>query len=68
MYPKYKCFGCGEIFRCREVSAVCPVCKNKGMKIKEDSKFSEKEWRKAILKAKRCIEKFEWKEEKNARI
>jgi len=57
MYYKYKCFGCGEIFGCREISAVCPVCKGKGVKIKEDPKFSGREWRKAISRTERFVEK-----------
>jgi len=57
MYLKYKCFGCGEIFRSGEISAVCPVYKGKGVKIKEDPEFSGREWRKAISRAERFVEK-----------
>ncbi|MBA7572959.1 hypothetical protein ES695_00290 [Candidatus Atribacteria bacterium 1244-E10-H5-B2] len=55
MYPKYKCFGCGEIFRCREVSAVCPICKGRGVKIGEVSEVSE-DWDRIIAKCERFIE------------
>ena len=35
MYPKYKCFGCGNIWHSREILAICPVCRGKGVKIKD---------------------------------
>ena len=35
MYPKYKCLGCGRIWHSREILVVCPVCRSKGIKIKE---------------------------------
>jgi rRNA maturation endonuclease Nob1 len=58
MYSKYKCFGCGEIFRCGEISAVCPVCRGKGVKIKEVSEVSEKEaWVRVIAKCERFVER-----------
>ena len=66
MYSKYKCFGCGETFRSGEIIAICPICRGKGVKIKEDSKVSEeKRWRRAILKAKQFVEEIERKEIKN---
>ncbi len=56
MYSKYKCFGCGKIFRSGEISAVCPVCRGKGVRIKEDSKSPE-EWEKVIAKCERFVER-----------
>jgi len=35
MYPKYKCFGCGHIWWSGEILAICPVCRGKGVKMKE---------------------------------
>ena len=35
MYPKYKCFGCGNIWYDGNLFAVCPICRGKGQKIKE---------------------------------
>ena len=58
MYPKYKCFGCGEIFRSKEVSAVCPICKGRGVKIREVSEVSE-DWDRIIAKGERFIERVE---------
>ncbi|MBA7592698.1 hypothetical protein ES708_34891 [subsurface metagenome] len=58
MFPKYKCFGCGEIFRCGEISAVCPICRGKGVRIREDLEASEKEtWDKIIAKCERFVER-----------
>ena len=37
MYPKYKCFGCGNIWHSGEILAICPVCRGKGVKIKDGS-------------------------------
>lgn len=58
MYTKFKCFSCGGTFKSREVLAMCPICKGKGVKIREEAEDSEKEeWDKAILKAERFIDK-----------
>ena len=35
MYPKYKCLGCGRIWRSREILVVCPICRSKGIKIRD---------------------------------
>ncbi|MBA7584525.1 hypothetical protein ES708_26480 [subsurface metagenome] len=60
MYPKYKCFGCGEIWRSGEIMAICPVCRGKGVRVREEVKAGDiniTEWDKAIEKAERFIEK-----------
>ncbi|MBA7531650.1 hypothetical protein ES705_23865 [subsurface metagenome] len=57
MNPKYKCFGCGKIFISGEILAICPVCRGKGVKIKEDSKISEEKWYKVISRAERFVER-----------
>ncbi len=61
MYPKYKCFGCGGVFSSKEVPAICPVCRGKGVKIKEVSevsKVSKKEaWDRIIEKVEQFIDK-----------
>ena len=41
MYPKYKCFGCGNIWRSGEILAICPVCRGKGVKIKDGVDIKE---------------------------
>ena len=38
MYLKYKCFGCGKIWRSNKLMAICPVCRGKGVEIKEGIK------------------------------
>ena len=35
MYPIYKCLNCGRIWRSGEIMVVCPVCRSKGIKIKD---------------------------------
>ena len=35
MYPKYKCLGCGNIWYSKAILIVCPICRSKGIKIKE---------------------------------
>jgi len=58
MYPKYKCFGCGGIFRYKEIPAICPVCRGRGVKIKEVSKVSGKEaWDRIIAKCESFVER-----------
>jgi len=58
MYPKYKCFGCGGFFSSEEIPAICPVCRGRGIKIKEVSKVSEKEaWDRVIAKCERFVER-----------
>ena len=34
MYPRYKCYDCGNVWHSNEIVAVCPVCRGKGVKIK----------------------------------
>ena len=41
MHPKYKCFGCGEIFRSGEILAICPICRGKGVKMKNGVDIEE---------------------------
>ncbi len=60
MYPKYKCFGCGKIFRSKEIPAICPVCRGKGVKIKGEIKAGDIDiprWDKVIEKAEKFIDK-----------
>jgi len=35
MYPRYKCFGCGNVWHSGEIMVICPICRGKGVKIKE---------------------------------
>ncbi len=35
MYPKYKCLGCGNVWRSGEILIICPICRSKGIKVKE---------------------------------
>ena len=58
MYSKYKCFGCGEIFRSCLIFAICPICRGKGVRIREDLEVSEKRtWDKIIAKCERFVER-----------
>ncbi|MBA7575376.1 hypothetical protein ES695_00195 [Candidatus Atribacteria bacterium 1244-E10-H5-B2] len=64
MYPmkiqKYKCFGCGKAWCSNEILAICPVCRGKGVKVKEGIKAEDiniPKWDKVIEKAERFIEK-----------
>jgi len=41
MYPKYKCLGCGNIWWSREILIICPVCRGKGIKIKDGVDIKE---------------------------
>jgi len=36
MFPKYKCLNCGRAWRSGEVLVVCPICRSKPIKIKEN--------------------------------
>ena len=60
MYPKYKCLGCGNVWRTGEILAICPVCRGKGVKVKEGIKAEDiniPKWNKAIEKAEQFIDK-----------
>ena len=63
MYPKYRCFGCGNIWHSGEIMAVCPICRGKGVKVKEgvkaeDLNIPEKEaWNKIIAKCEKFVER-----------
>lgn len=64
MYPmkiqKYKCFGCGKVWCSNEILAICPVCRGKGVKVKEGIKAEDiniPKWDKVIEKAERFIER-----------
>jgi predicted Zn-ribbon and HTH transcriptional regulator len=35
MDPKYKCLNCGRIWRSGEIMVICPVCRSKGIKIRD---------------------------------
>ncbi len=41
MYPKYKCLSCGNIWWSREILIICPVCRGKGVKIKDGIDIKE---------------------------
>lgn len=41
MYPKYICLNCGHIWWSREILVVCPVCRGKGIKIKDGVDIKE---------------------------
>ena len=41
MYPKYKCFGCGNVWWSNEIMVICPICRGKGVKIKEGVDIKE---------------------------
>ena len=58
MYPKYKCFGCGRVWRSGEILAICPVCRGKGVKIKEEIKAKDIniQWDKIVKKAGKFID------------
>lgn len=60
MYPKYKCFGCGRVWRSGEIMAICPVCRGKGVRVKEGIKAEDiniPDCDKAIEKAEKFIDK-----------
>jgi len=52
MYPKYKCLGCGRIWRSREILVVCPICRSKGIKIRDGVDIKE-----VVEKLKSCDSK-----------
>jgi len=41
MGPRYRCLNCGIIWRNREIMVVCPICRSKGVKIKEGVDIKE---------------------------
>jgi len=57
----YKCFGCGGFFSSKDRPAICPVCRGRGVKVKEVSEVSEvsekEAWDKVIKKAEQFIDK-----------
>jgi len=41
VYPKYKCLNCGRIWHSKEIMVVCPVCRCKGIKIRDGVDVNE---------------------------
>jgi len=53
MGPRYRCLNCGRSWRSREIMVICPVCRSKGVKIKDEVDTKE------VVKKLKVCEKIE---------